>query len=36
VINEATASTFILRRDRERGWLTALVWFPVKSSVLKF
>jgi 8-oxo-dGTP pyrophosphatase MutT (NUDIX family) len=28
VINEATASTFILRRDRERGWLTALVWHP--------
>jgi 8-oxo-dGTP pyrophosphatase MutT (NUDIX family) len=28
VINEPTASTFILRRDRERGWLTALVWHP--------
>jgi 8-oxo-dGTP pyrophosphatase MutT (NUDIX family) len=28
VINEPTASTFILRLDRERGWLTALVWHP--------
>jgi 8-oxo-dGTP pyrophosphatase MutT (NUDIX family) len=28
VINEPTVSTFILRRDRERGWLTALVWHP--------
>ncbi|MGH3251019.1 MAG: NUDIX domain-containing protein, partial [Trebonia sp.] len=28
MINEPTASTFILRRDRERGWLAALVWHP--------
>ena len=23
-----TSSVFILRRDRERGWMTALVWHP--------
>lgn len=28
MINELTASVFILRRDRERGWLVALVWHP--------
>jgi 8-oxo-dGTP pyrophosphatase MutT (NUDIX family) len=28
VINEPTASVFILRRDREHGWLAALVWHP--------
>jgi ADP-ribose pyrophosphatase YjhB (NUDIX family) len=28
VINEPTASVFILRQDRERGWLVALVWHP--------
>jgi 8-oxo-dGTP pyrophosphatase MutT (NUDIX family) len=26
VITEPTSSVFILRRDRERGWMTALVW----------
>jgi 8-oxo-dGTP pyrophosphatase MutT (NUDIX family) len=28
VIIEPTSSVFILRRDRERGWLAALVWHP--------
>jgi 8-oxo-dGTP pyrophosphatase MutT (NUDIX family) len=28
MISEATASVFILHRDRERGWLVALVWHP--------
>lgn len=28
MIIEPTASVFILRRDRERGWVTALVWHP--------
>jgi hypothetical protein len=28
VIIEPMASVFILRRDRERGWLVALVWHP--------
>jgi 8-oxo-dGTP pyrophosphatase MutT (NUDIX family) len=28
VIIEPTSSVFILRRDRERGWVTALVWHP--------
>jgi len=28
VIIEPTSSVFILRRDRERGWLTALIWHP--------
>jgi 8-oxo-dGTP pyrophosphatase MutT (NUDIX family) len=28
VITEPTSSVFILRRDRERGWMTALVWHP--------
>jgi len=28
VIKEPTSSVFILRRNRERGWLTALVWHP--------
>jgi 8-oxo-dGTP pyrophosphatase MutT (NUDIX family) len=28
VINEPTASVFILRRNPERGWLMALVWHP--------
>jgi 8-oxo-dGTP pyrophosphatase MutT (NUDIX family) len=29
VIIEPTSSVFILRRDRERGWLAALVWHPL-------
>jgi 8-oxo-dGTP pyrophosphatase MutT (NUDIX family) len=28
VITEPTSSVFILRRDREGGWVTALVWHP--------
>jgi 8-oxo-dGTP pyrophosphatase MutT (NUDIX family) len=28
VINEPTASVFVIRRDRQQGWLTALVWHP--------
>lgn len=28
MIIEATSSAFILRRDRGRGWVTALVWHP--------
>jgi 8-oxo-dGTP pyrophosphatase MutT (NUDIX family) len=28
VIIEPTSSVFILRQDRERGWVTALVWHP--------
>jgi 8-oxo-dGTP pyrophosphatase MutT (NUDIX family) len=28
MINEPTASVFIIRRDRQEGWLTALVWHP--------
>jgi 8-oxo-dGTP pyrophosphatase MutT (NUDIX family) len=28
VINEPTASVFVIRRDRQHGWLTALVWHP--------
>jgi 8-oxo-dGTP pyrophosphatase MutT (NUDIX family) len=28
VIIEATSSVFILRHDRELGWVTALVWHP--------
>lgn len=28
MIIELTASVFILRRDRERGWLAALIWHP--------
>jgi 8-oxo-dGTP pyrophosphatase MutT (NUDIX family) len=28
VITEPTSSVFILSRDRERGWMTALVWHP--------
>ena len=28
MITEPTSSVFILRRDRERGWMTALVWHP--------
>ena len=28
MIIEPTASVFILRRDREHGWLAALVWHP--------
>jgi 8-oxo-dGTP pyrophosphatase MutT (NUDIX family) len=28
VIIEPTSSVFILRHDRERGWVTALVWHP--------
>jgi 8-oxo-dGTP pyrophosphatase MutT (NUDIX family) len=28
VINEPTASVFVIRRDRQQGWLTALVWNP--------
>ena len=28
MIIEPTSSVFILRRDRERGWLAALVWHP--------
>jgi 8-oxo-dGTP pyrophosphatase MutT (NUDIX family) len=28
VIIESTSSVFILRYDREDGWLTALVWHP--------
>jgi len=36
MIIETTSSVFILHADPEHGWLAALVWFPVKSSVLKF
>ena len=28
MIKEPTSSVFILRRDRQDGWLTALVWHP--------
>ncbi len=28
MITEPTSSVSILRRDRERGWMTALVWHP--------
>ena len=28
MINEPTASVFIIRRDLQHGWLTALVWHP--------
>jgi ADP-ribose pyrophosphatase YjhB (NUDIX family) len=28
VIKEPTSSVFIVRRDREDGWVTALVWHP--------
>ena len=28
MIIEPTSSVFILRRDSERGWLTALIWHP--------
>lgn len=28
MIIEPTSSVFILRHDRERGWVTALVWHP--------